>query len=332
MTLTLADTSEISVIIVNYNTAELALEAVESVLARDHGGRRVDVHLVDNASPKGDAATLRQAIVARGWQDRVMLYAETENHGFGRGNNLVLRALAARPVPPAMVFLLNPDARLENEAVAILADFLAAHPQAGAAGARIEKPGGIPVTAAFRFPVLAGEFAKGIAFGPVNRVLARWEVPLGADIPTGVVDWVAGAAVMLRFSALKQAGFFDPAYFLYFEEVDLMRQLAQHGWQTWYVAEARVVHAEGAATGVKSGEAPRRRPAYWYQSWRHYFHKNHGRAYALATGAAWVTGSLLNRAITAVRGRTPTAPQHFLPDFWAMALRPLLGLKARPYD
>ena len=336
MALTTAGTAgtaaDISVIVVNYNTAALALAAVESVLARDHGGRRVEVHLVDNASPRGDAAPLREAIAARGWQDRVTLYAETVNHGFGRGNNLVLEALCRRPVPPSLVFLLNPDARLENEAIAILADFLEAHPKAGAAGARIEKPGGIPVTAAFRFPVLAAEFAKGIAFGPVSRALARWEVPLGADIPTGRVDWVAGAAVMLRLPALKDAGFFDPAYFLYYEEVDLMRQLARHGWQTWYVAEARVVHAEGAATGVKSGEAPRRRPAYWYQSWRHYFQKNHGRAYALATGAAWVTGSLLNRGIAALRGRTPAAPPRFLPDFWAMALRPLLGFQARPYD
>ena len=322
----------VAVIVVNYDTADLALVAVQSVLDRDHGGRRVDVHLVDNASPQGDGPALRDAIAARGWQDRVTLHAEAVNHGFGRGNNLVLAALCHQPVPPAMVFLLNPDACLRNEAVDILARFLESHPEAAAAGARIEKPGGIPVTAAFRFPGLAGSFSGGIAFGPVSRALARWEVPLGPDIPTGPVDWVAGAAVMLRLSALRETGFFDPAYFLYYEEVDLMLQLARGGWQTWYVAEARVSHAEGAATGVASATARRRRPAYWYGSWRHYFRKNHGRAYALATGAAWAFGSLLNFGIAGLRGRTPGAPQRFLPDLWAMGLRPLLGLKARPYD
>ena len=47
----------IAVIVVNYGTADLAIEAVESVLARDHGGRTVRVHLVDNASPGEDAKT-----------------------------------------------------------------------------------------------------------------------------------------------------------------------------------------------------------------------------------------------------------------------------------
>ena len=55
---------------------------------------------------------------------RVTLYPERVNHGFGRGNNLVLHALAARPTPPDKVFLLNPDAQLDNEAIAILADVL----------------------------------------------------------------------------------------------------------------------------------------------------------------------------------------------------------------
>ena len=49
---------EISVIIVNYGTAALTIAAVESVLARRHGGRRVDIHVVDNASPGDDAARL----------------------------------------------------------------------------------------------------------------------------------------------------------------------------------------------------------------------------------------------------------------------------------
>lgn len=323
------EAAEISVIIVNYGTAALALEAVASVLAAQHDGRNVDVHLVDNASPTGDAVVIREALELREWEDRVTLYAETVNHGFGKGNNLVLSALCRRPVPPQMVFLLNPDARLKNEAIAILAEFLASEPNAGAAGARIESPSGDPANAAFRFPVVISEFTKGIAFGPINRALTRWEVPLGTAVQTSKVDWVSGAAVMLRLSALQDAGCFDPAFFLYFEEVDLMRQMARRGWQTWYVAEAIVVHAEGASTGVTSSEGTRRLPRYWYDSWRHYYLKNHGRAYALAAGAAWVIGSLLNGGISRLRARSPSAPQYFLRDFWSLVLRPLFGLSGR---
>ena len=321
---------DVSVIIVNYGTADLALDAVASVL--DRSDRVRDIHLVDNASPGDDARLLAAAIAARTWQGRVILHAETTNHGFGRGNNLVIAALAKAETPPDKVFLLNPDARLGNDAVRILAEFLDAHPQAGAAGARIEKPGPDgrlqTVTAAFRFPSLAGTFASAVAFGPIARLFARWQVPLSPDLPTSPVDWVAGAAVMLRMSALREAGFFDPAYFLYYEEVDLMRQISAKGWQTWYVAEALVIHAEGAATGVKSGESGRRRlPAYWYHSWQYYMRKNHGRAVALLACLAWGFGAVFNMGLSWLRGREPAAPLHFLPDLWAHALRPLLGLR-----
>lgn len=321
----------ISVIVVNYGTAELALAAVESVLARDHGGRSVDVHLVDNASPGGDAARFARAHADRGWGARVTLYPETENHGFGRGNNLVLRALAARATPPRYVMLLNPDARLENEALAILAEFLDAHPRAAAAGAGIAKPDGTPVTAAFRFPTAAWEFAEAAGLGPVSRLLGAWQVPLPPDHPTGAVDWVAGAAVMLRRDALAALGGFDPEFFLYFEEVDLMRRLAATGQEVWYLPEARVLHAEGAATGVRSGETARRpRPRYWYESWRHYHRKARGRAGALSAALCRISGAALNGLVCRLRGRPPSGPKDFLGDFTAIVLLPLLGLDRTP--
>ena len=90
----------IAVITVNYGIAEMSIEAVESVLARTHGGYEVEVHLVDNASPKDDATQISEAHAARNWGDRVTLWLEETNHGFGRGNNVVLNALADRETPP----------------------------------------------------------------------------------------------------------------------------------------------------------------------------------------------------------------------------------------
>ena len=148
------------------------------MLGRDHGGRTVEVHLVDNASPGDDAARLAAAHAKHGWNGRVTLHLEDVNHGFGRGNNLVLEKLAARATPPDKVMLLNPDARLENEAIAILADFLDAHPRAGLAG-RADRagPAEIPVSSAFRFHSLGergredGQFRPG---EPAPAVATSW--------------------------------------------------------------------------------------------------------------------------------------------------------------
>ena len=321
---------EISVIIVNYGTAALTIAAVESVLARRHGGRRVDIHVVDNASPGDDAARLAPAHQDRGWAEQVTLYPEQTNHGFGRGNNLVLQALAARPQPPDKVFLLNPDAQLDNEAIAILAAFLDAHPRAGCAGASITNPDGRRATAAFRFPSAISEFSDSLAFGPVARLFRRHSVPLPPGMPTQPVHWVTGAAAMFRWEAMWQCKGFDPDFFLYFEEVDLMRQLARHGWETWYVPEARVYHIEGAATDVKSGNAQRSpRPDYWYDSWLTYHLKAHGPWGARFCAAARLLGWSGNRAIAFVRRRPALAPQRYLDGFTRRILRPLAGLPAK---
>jgi len=322
--------SQISVIIVNYSTAALAMSAVDSVLAQDHGGRVVDIHVIDNASPGGDADLLRAAHRDRDWGARVTLYPEQTNHGFGRGNNLVLRMLAARPEPPDKVFLLNPDAQLENEALDILAAFLDAHPRVGCAGASITNPGGRRATAAFRFPSAISEFSDSLAFGPVARLFRRHSVPLPPDMPTQRVHWVSGAAAMFRWEAVWQCRGFDPRYFLYFEEVDLMRQLAGHGWETWYVPEARILHIEGAATDVRSGSGKRsRRPDYWYDSWLAYHLKAHGPWGARLCAAARLLGWSANRAITFVRRRPTLAPHDYLDGFTRRVLRPLAGLPAK---
>jgi GT2 family glycosyltransferase len=323
----------IAVIIVNYRTAELTALGVESVLARRHGGRPVEVHVVENASPGGeDARLLSRWHAERGWGARVTLWLETENHGFGRGNNVVLRALAKRATPPEYVMLLNPDARLDNEAIAVMAEVMDTNPRIAMTGAGIAKPDGTAVTAAFRFPSAISELAQAANFGPIRRLFENRVVSLPPDHPRGPVGWVAGAAVLMRFEAIRAVNFFDPAYFLYFEEVDLMLQVSRAGGEIWFVPEARVIHAEGAATGVRSAPERRRRPSYWYRSWRHYYTKNHGRGGAIMAGTAWIAGAAVNGVLAPLRGQQLYAPARFHDDFWGIVMRPLLGLQERIRD
>jgi GT2 family glycosyltransferase len=316
---------DVVVVIVNYGTADLTLEAVGSVL--DRASRVKAIHVVDNASPAKDGPRLAAAIAAHGWEGRVTLWAESLNHGFGRGNNLVIDRVLQTAEGGDKIFLLNPDARLENDAVGILADFLDAHPKAGAAGAQIAQPqeDGLtrPVTAAFRFPSLASVFSDAVSFGPISRLFTKAKVALDPNLPSGEVDWVAGAAVMFRRETLKAVGGFDPAFFLYFEEVELMHRIRQAGWEVWYRSDARVIHAEGAATGVKSGVERRRRPGYWYQSWAYYMRKTQGRLGGFAALGLWLLGAGLNWGISRLRGRAPAMPLHFFGDVLARAPRVL---------
>ena len=318
----------IAVIVVNYNTADLVITGVESVLARNHAGRSVEIHVVDNASPTGDAGTLTQAHEAKGWGDAVTLWLEEENHGFGRGNNIVINALLARETPPEFVFLLNPDAHLENETLDILASHLEAHADVGAVGAGIALPDGTDVRAAFRFPNWQNDLMRAINFGPLFRLLESKREPLPPETPAGPVDWVSGAAVMFRSSALRAVDGFDPVFFLYFEEVDLMHRMAEAGFSSHYQPQARVIHHEGAATNVQSGAAERRRrPPYLYRSWRRY-HSQWGQA-ALRACINHVTSGL-GAALAKLRGKPSHLPLNFFSDHWRYVVAPLLGLGRDP--
>ena len=275
--------TRIAIVTVNYRIADLVIEAVQSVLDRDHGGRDVEMHVVDNASGDDDVALLRRAHAARDWGSRVVLHIEDVNHGFGRGNDVAIMPLLARADPPDAIMLLNPDARLGNEAVDILARALESDPTIGIAGPAIALPDGQPMAAAFRFPSAASEFSDTLAFGPVARRLAHRTQVLPPDRPGGPVDWVSGAAPMMRGTMLRELGGFDPDFFLYHEEVDLMRRADVAGWTCLYVPEARVLHAEGASTGqgYKARAVPRL-PAYRYESWALYHRKAAGQGGALA--------------------------------------------------
>lgn len=324
------DASDISVIVVNYGTADLAIAAVKSVLNLTHGRRRVDVHLLDNASPGDDAARFKEVFDTPAFSGRVTLYPNPENLGFGQGNNVVLKALAARMSPPEYVFLLNPDACLENDAINILADFLHTHRQAAGAGAHIRLPDGTAVTAAFRFPSAMGEFARAANFGPLDRLLKRWRMSLSPDLPETAVDWVAGAAVMFRYKVIEDMNGFDKDFFLYYEEVELMHRIRRAGHEIWYVPEACVIHIEGASTQISSRESQRpTRPSYWYDSWRHYYTKTHGRSGALLAAAAWIGGATLDRGISALRRQDPKMPHHFFRNAWRFILVPLIGLQKK---
>ena len=315
----------IAVIIINYGTPELSIAAVQSVLTRTHGGRHVEVHLVDNGSEGDDATQFEDAHAVQSWGAQVVLWPEAENHGFGCGNNVVLQALYARNAPPDYVFLLNPDAALDNEAIDLLATQMESNPTIGACGAGILFPSGQPVTAAFRFPTATAYFAQAINFGPITARFAQHLTALPPDHPEGTVDWVAGAAVMIRFDVLKELSGFDPAFFLYFEEVELMYRIKARGYDVYYLPQARVFHAEGAATQVKSGVQERKaKPRYWYASWRYYFQKTAGRRGALGAASAWILGALINSGIAIILRRPFSYPLNFFTDFPRQVIWPLL--------
>ena len=302
----------IAISIVSYGTSRMVLAALPALLAELDRFGRAAVLIVDNASPGGDGDALEAGVAALG-DPRVQVIRSARNGGFSAGNNLAFAAAERLEFVPEAIMLLNPDAEVRPGAVVRLWEELARDPAIAVAGACLENPDGSTSSSAFAFPDIRNEFSRGTCLG---LFMNRWPIDAEARPGPSDVDWVTGAAMLVRREAIAEVGGMDERYFLYFEEVDFMLQMRRAGWRIVHVPDARVLHDAGGATGIIGG-LPKagRMPDYWFDSWARYFEKNHGRGYRVAAAAARLGGSWLGLAQLTLRGRRYSSSPGFASTF-----------------
>jgi GT2 family glycosyltransferase len=315
--------SRIAVAIVNYNSAELVIEGLPGLVEQLRRCAAGVAIVVDNASPEGDGARLEAFLRDFPGRDAVRLIRSPVNGGFAAGNNIAFAALGDLPWRADAVMLLNPDAALEPGALAALAAVMAAQPRAGVVGAALENDDGTVRPAAFRFPDPMREFARDCGIAPLQRLFPS----AAATGPEPCrVDWVTGAAMLVRRELIEAIGPMDEGFFLYFEETDFMHRARRAGWEVWHAPQARVRHRAGSSTGIV-GSRPKqgRMPAYWFASWLRYHTKTHGVLRARLTAACRLAGVATGAAVRALRGRSSHLAEGFAADFARACLLAPLG-------
>lgn len=307
--------TDLLIVIVNYRSAELAVDCLASLEleVRTHPGAHVTV--VENASGWDQVDFLHSEIERRDWRGWVTLITADRNGGFAAGNNVAIRWAMSWPQPPALFWLLNPDTIVRPGALSALSTYLRNHPEVGLAGSRLEHPDSTPQFSSFRFPSVLGELEGGLRFGPASRVLNKSAMlrPI-AEAPE-LVDWIAGASMMIRSDVFDQVGLLDEQFFMYFEEVDFCRRAQSQGWACWYVPESRVVHLVGKSSDVTSVTgSTKRRPRYWFEARKRYFLKHHGRARTFVANLLHVTAFASYRLRRRVQRKPDGDPKLFLWD------------------
>ncbi len=249
----LRNSTDLAIVIVNYNTSALLRECLRSVYAST-GGLTLAVCVVDNASPDDSVAMVRAEF------PQVHVIANPANVGYPAANNQGLRwfgfapASGAAPtsILPHFALLLNPDTVLPPDALARMLDFMAAHPCAGAAGPKLVRQDGSLDKACRRsFPTPATSLYHLLRLDklfPRSPRFARYDLSYLDPELTTRVDAIVGAFMLVRREAIATAGLLDETFFMYGEDLDWAKRITDAGWEVWYYPEVTVLHIKEAAS------------------------------------------------------------------------------------
>lgn len=225
----------LSVIIVSYNTKELTLKCIKSVLKEKMD---LEVIVVDNASTDGSVDAIEKI-------KEVKLLKNSQNSGFAKANNQGIKIACGK-----YVLLLNSDAQVTPGSLKKLIDFAQATSDAGAVVPRLINSDGTNQASVYRFPTYWRVFQQYIfgVRGLVDKYLPSMD-------RVNVVEVATMAAYLLTPQAIKKIGLLDERYFMYFEDFDYARRIKEKNLKIYYLPQAQVIHTHGAS-GRKLADEP----------------------------------------------------------------------------
>jgi N-acetylglucosaminyl-diphospho-decaprenol L-rhamnosyltransferase len=301
------------IVVLCYRVPDLTTACLRSLSKEIERVPGTKVGICENGTG-GDAADhLRRAIEENGWGLWTDLTVVYPNRGFTGGNNLMIREALASTDPPEYVLLLNADTIVQEHALDRLVEFMDSHPKAGIAGSQLLSMEGVIQASPFRFPGIMSELDRGLRLGIVSKLLSRWATTTPTPTTIDAVEWVAGASMILRRSMLEQIGLLDDGLYTYFDDIDICLRARRAGWETWYVPKSKIIHLEGASTGV-GARIVKRLPAYWFQARRRFLLKNYGKLYTALADAGFLFGFAIWRLRRQVQRKPDTDPPYLLID------------------
>lgn len=224
---------DVSIVILSYCQVGLVKQLLK-LLAQFKLPFAVETIVVDNASPTKSALALADQF------PNVKFIGANRNAGFAAGNNIGIKAATGE-----YVLILNPDVAPSAQSLVELYQFMQQHQSAGIAGPQLTNADGTYQLSCAKFPdwrlplfrrTWMGKTKVGKAWLD-NVYLRQWD-----HAEARQVDWLFGAVLMVRRSAMDKVGLLDERFFLYFEDLDWCRRFHAAGYEVWYVPSSRVVH------------------------------------------------------------------------------------------
>jgi GT2 family glycosyltransferase len=254
---------ELSIVIVSWNVRSLLQRALRSIKQTWSPDSELEIIVVDNGSSDGTVE-----MITTDFPD-VRLIANKHNAGFTGGNNQGIRASRGR-----YILLLNPDTEVKDRALQAMTTYIESHPHTGLVGPQLRNPDGTIQSSRRQFPTIPILFLEStrLQFLAPQLILTQYYLQDRSDAITQSVDWVTGAAMMVRRDVIEDVGYLDESFFMYSEELDWCRRIKSAGWDIVYYPAAEIIHYEGKS----SEQVLPARHIYFESSKVRYAEKYHG--------------------------------------------------------
>ncbi len=243
---------DLSVIILSYNTKNLTRDCLTRVVqAGEYAGTNgidLEIIVVDNASTDGSPRMIQKEF------PKVRLLSQKKNTGFTGGNNLGMKVAKGD-----YFLLLNSDAFLGEDTLDLTIGAMKRHSDWGVLGCKLVYPDGLfqPSGGYLPTPLNIVSWMMGLDLVPgLRSVLAPvhpgWPGFFYQDRQMG---WVTGAFMCLRREVWEKTGGFDEKFFLYMEEVEWCKRIADAGFRIGFTPAFSVIHMGRASSNFDNAGA-----------------------------------------------------------------------------
>ncbi|MDE5886269.1 MAG: glycosyltransferase family 2 protein [Muribaculaceae bacterium] len=226
----IANSIDVSVIIVNYNTCDLTRKCIESIFKYTNG-LSYEIILVDNASTDQSKSIFEK-------DNKIRYFYSNINLGFGKANNIGVEYSSGK-----YLFFLNSDAFLTSNAILQFFNDCERNPQIGALGGQLIWPDGSNQTSYFDFPSLKNIFLECLGLYRPKQS----ESQNNSNIILLSNQFVSGADLFMPKKIFLKLGGFYPGFFLYYEETDLQYHVFNSNSQIAFDSRIKIVHYNGGS-------------------------------------------------------------------------------------
>lgn len=251
------ETMTLSIVIANWNTKELIKQCINSILDHPPTDKEFEIIVIDNGSTDGSLEYLETL------REKIKLISNDVNRGYAAATNQGMKEAKGE-----FVLLLGSDTIMHEGTLTECMDFLRKNKNCGAVSCKLLNPDGSVQNNLKKFPRLRNAFFAYLSFDKLNRDYDMAEFKYDKSI---IAEQIATTFFMTRRDLLKEVGYFDEAYRILYNDVDLCHKINDLGYDLCFLHTCSITHYGSHST--KNADFALRKKMYGdiYRYYKNYF-------------------------------------------------------------